>query len=67
MWILPPPIALAYIDTTGLEGLSPPRRHGERRRAAGEPRSELVVSSQSLFFTTLMALRMTAFFGITGP
>ena len=24
-------------------------------------------SSQSLFFTTLMALRMTAFFGITGP
>jgi hypothetical protein len=33
----------------------------------GEPRSELVVSSQSLFLTTLMALRMTAFFGITGP
>ncbi len=26
-----------------------------------------VVSSQPLFFTTLMALRMTAFFGITGP
>ena len=39
----------------------------ERGAGRGEARSELVVSSQPLFFTTLMALRITAFFGITGP
>ena len=54
-----------------------PRRLLRRRAASpaarreapccGEARSELFVSSQPLFFTTLIALRMTAFFGITGP